>query len=107
MAQLIRFWLELCLLRAAPQDMSASRLVLGVSVCSYALVSVLLATLSYGFHDGVRMALLELSLPVMYVAGVLYLLSRGGTHQAAPGGDDRQRHPAGTAATADDHADGG
>lgn len=76
MAQLIRFWFELCLLRAAPQDMSASPLVLGMSVCSYALVSVLLATLSNGFHDGVRMALLELSLLAIYVAGVLYLLSR-------------------------------
>jgi hypothetical protein len=76
MAQLIRFWFELCLLKAAPQDMSASRPVLGVSAGCYALVSVLVATLSSGFHDGVRMALLELLLLAIFIAGLLYLFNR-------------------------------
>ena len=76
MAQLIRFWLGLCLLKAAPQDMPASRPVLVVSVACYALMSMLLATLSSGFHDGVRVALLELSLLALFTASLLYLFSR-------------------------------
>jgi len=76
MAQLVRFWFELCLLRAAPQDISASRTVLGVSVCCYALVSVLVTTLSSGFHDGVRVALLELLLLAIFAGGLLYLFGR-------------------------------
>lgn len=76
MAQLIRFWFDLCLLRAAPQDMPASGPVLGVSVCCYALVSVLLATLDSGFPDGVQVALLDLLLLVLFAAGLLTLLKR-------------------------------
>ena len=76
MVQLIRFWFRLCLLRAAPQDIPASRPVLVVSLGCYALVSMLLASLSSGLHDGIRVALLELALLVMFTAGLLYLFNR-------------------------------
>ncbi|MGB5540967.1 MAG: hypothetical protein WBO37_12815 [Gammaproteobacteria bacterium] len=76
MVQLIRFWFGLCLLRAAPQDIPASRPVLVVSVGCYALVSMLLAGLSSGLHVGIRVALLELALLVMFTAGLLYLFNR-------------------------------
>ncbi|MGB5474152.1 MAG: hypothetical protein WBQ78_11800 [Gammaproteobacteria bacterium] len=76
MEQLIRFWFGLCLLRAAPQDIPAPRPVLVVSLGCYALVSMLLASLSSGLHDGIRVALLELALLVMFTAGLLYLFNR-------------------------------
>jgi hypothetical protein len=76
MTQLLRFWLGLCLLEAAPQDMPASRAVLVVSVGGYTLVSVLLATLTSGLQDGVQMALLELALLTLFTAGLLYLVNR-------------------------------
>ncbi|HUT40290.1 MAG TPA: hypothetical protein VM011_03035, partial [Gammaproteobacteria bacterium] len=62
--------------RAAPQDIPASRPVLVVSVGCYALVSMLTASLSSGLHDGIRVALLELALLVMFTAGLLYLFKR-------------------------------
>lgn len=76
MTQLLHFWLRLCLLEAAPQDMPASRAVLVVSVGGYALASVLLTTLASGFHEGVQMALLELVLLTLFTAGLLYLVRR-------------------------------
>jgi hypothetical protein len=76
MAQLLRFWLGLCLLRVAPQDLPASRWLLGFSIICYATVSVLAMTLSYGFADGVRVALLELGLLAVFVSMLLYLLNK-------------------------------
>lgn len=72
--QLLRFWLGLCLLQVAPQDMPASRPVLVVSLCGYALVSVLLAGLTSGMPDGAAMALLELVLLALFTAGLLFLI---------------------------------
>lgn len=74
MKQLLRFWLGLCLLRAAPQDLPASRPVLVVSLCCYVLVSVLLAGLTSGMPDGAGMTLLELGLLVLFNSGLLYLI---------------------------------
>jgi hypothetical protein len=74
--QLFRFWLGLCLLQVAPQDMPASRAVLVISLCCYALVSVLLAGLTSGLPAGVAMALLELLLLALFTAGLLYLLGK-------------------------------
>ncbi len=76
MAQLLRFWLGLCLLRVAPQDLPASHWLLGFSVMCYATVSVLVMVLSYGFADGVRVALLELGLLAVFVGVLLYLLNK-------------------------------
>jgi len=76
MAQLLRFWLKLCLLRAAPQDLPAPNWLLGFSVLCYAVISVLAMTLSYGFSVGVRVALLEAGLLVVFVAALLYLLNK-------------------------------
>lgn len=76
MMPLLRCWLEICLLRAAPQDLPASNWLLGVSAAAYALISVLVMTLSYGFADGVRVALLELGLLAAFVCVLLYLLNK-------------------------------
>ncbi len=78
MVQLLRFWLELCLLRAAPQDIAASNWVLAFSVLCYALVSVLVLTLPYGVVDGVRMASMELGLLAAFIVVLLYLLGKAG-----------------------------
>jgi hypothetical protein len=75
-AQLLRFWLKLCLLRVAPQDLPASSWLLGFSILCYAVVSVLVMALSYGFADGVRVALLELGLLATFVSMLLYLLNK-------------------------------
>ncbi|MEZ5543334.1 MAG: hypothetical protein R3F42_15030 [Pseudomonadota bacterium] len=76
MKQLLRFWFGLCVLAAAPQDLSASRTVLLVSTGSYLLVSMTLAAMTGGFRDGAQAALLELGLLLLFVAGLLYLTGR-------------------------------
>lgn len=45
-------------------------------MCCYASVSVLLTSLTNGYRDGVQVALLELLLMTLFVAGVLYLFRR-------------------------------
>ncbi len=78
MAQLLHFWLKLCLLRAVPQELPASHWLLGFSVTCYAIISTLVMTLSYGFADGVRVALLELGLLASFVVVLLYLTNKPG-----------------------------
>ena len=76
MVQLLRFWLRLCLLQVAPQDLPASNWLLGFSILCYTVVSVLVMALSYGLADGVRMALLELVLLAGFIVLLLYLLDK-------------------------------
>ena len=73
MTLLIRYWLDLCLLRAAPQDGPASAFILGLSLTSYAMISVLVLTSSYGMLVGARLALLDLGLLATFILVLLYL----------------------------------
>ena len=73
MSTLIRYWLDVCLLRAAPQDGPASRFILGIAVSCYMMVSVLVLTGSYGMLAGSQVALLELGLLAVFVAVLLYM----------------------------------
>ena len=73
MIALLRYWLEVCLLRAAPQDGPASGFILGIAITCYAMVSVLVATGSYGMLAGTRLALAELLLLAAFIALLLYL----------------------------------
>lgn len=73
MTLLIRYWLDLCLLRAAPQDGPASSFVLGLALTCYAMISVLVLTASYGMLVGARLAILDLLLLVTFILVLLYL----------------------------------
>ncbi|HSG10158.1 MAG TPA: hypothetical protein VLB10_00185 [Gammaproteobacteria bacterium] len=73
MLQLFRYWLDLCLLRAAPQDGPASAFVLGFSLTCYAMVSVLVLSGSYGMMRGVQLAFIDLLVMVVFVLVMLYL----------------------------------
>ncbi len=64
--------LEICLLRAGPQDLpGASRLLL-LMLCGYFLVDLLLAQLSFGFADAVGVSVLD----VLLLAVFAHLLLR-------------------------------
>jgi len=73
MTLLIRYWLDLCLLRAAPQDGPASTFVLGLALTCYAMISVLVLTASYGMLVGAGLAVLDLLLLVTFILVLLYL----------------------------------
>ena len=76
MSRLFRYWLELCLLRATPQDGPGSVFSLGFAMTCYAMVSILVMTASYGMLAGGGLALLELAMLVTFVAALLYLLNK-------------------------------
>lgn len=73
MLQLIRAWFEICLLRRAPQDLPASSYLLGVSLCCYGLVSVLVSSQSYTFSMALLLTLVDIGLLVIFAWSLLYL----------------------------------
>jgi hypothetical protein len=76
MLQLFTTWLNICLLRTAPQDLPASGFLLGLTLSCYIGVSFLLSLHSYGFLPALLVALLDTGLLVVFVLGLLYLQAR-------------------------------
>ena len=76
MLQLIRVWFDICLLRRAPQELPASNYLLGVSLCCYGLVSVLVSSQSYTFTKAVLLAAVDIGLMLVFVWSLLYLQSK-------------------------------
>jgi len=76
MLQLIRAWFELCLLRRTPQDLPASGYLLGISLCCYGLVSVLVSSQSYTFNRALLLAGVDLGLLVVFVWSLLSLQNK-------------------------------
>ena len=76
MLQLIRAWFEICLLRRAPQDLPASGYLLGISLCCYGLVSVLVSSRSYTFSMALLLTVVDLGLLVIFAWSLLYLQSK-------------------------------
>jgi hypothetical protein len=74
--QLVRLFAAICLLRAAPQDLPASRELLGVTLGLYLLLTWLLAIPAYGQAGAVLVALLDTALLIAFIQVLLYLLSR-------------------------------
>jgi hypothetical protein len=73
MLQLIRAWFDICLLRRAPQELPASSYLLGLSLCCYGLVSVLVSSQSYPFSKALQLATVDLGMLVLFVWSLLYL----------------------------------
>jgi hypothetical protein len=76
MLQLIRAWIDICLWRRGPQDLPVSGILLGVSLCCYVLVSLLVSAGSYGIAAAVQLAALDLGLLVVFVLSILYLQNK-------------------------------
>ena len=73
MLSLFRVWFDICLWRAAPQDLPASGILLSLSLGCYALVAMLVSLGSYGLAGAIQLALLDLGLLAVFVASLLYL----------------------------------
>jgi len=76
MLRLITVWLDICLLRAGPQDLPASRVLLWLAVIAYTLVSFFLSQPGYPSAVAVRIAGVDLALLVVFTAAPLYLLDK-------------------------------
>jgi len=76
MSRLLAIWFEICLLCAGPQDLPASRELLGLALASYALVSFLLSLPGYPLVTAVQMALVDAVLLIMFAITLLYFLGK-------------------------------
>ena len=76
MSRLLTIWLDICLLRAGPQDLPASRVLLGLTLTSYLLVSTLLSLPGYPAFTSLQIAAADLVLLVLFAASMLYLTGR-------------------------------
>ncbi len=76
MLPLVKTWLNLCLLRKGPQDLPVSRFLLGLSLCCYVLVSLLVALPSSGIAEAVPLALVDVGMLTVFVLALLYLQSK-------------------------------
>ena len=76
MSRLLTLWFDICLLRAGPQDLPASRELLGLALASYALVSFLLSLPGYPLVTAVQMALVDAVLLIMFAITLLYFLGK-------------------------------
>ena len=76
MLQLIRVWFDICLLRTGPQDLPSSGFILGLSLCCYTLVSLLVALPSSGGMDAVLLAAVDVGMLVVFVTALFYLQSK-------------------------------
>jgi len=76
MTALIRYWLEVCLLRAAPQDGPSSGFILAFSMTCYLMISVLVLSGSFGMAAGSQVALVEMLLLAVFMFVMLYLAGK-------------------------------
>jgi hypothetical protein len=76
MSRLILIWLDICLLRAGPQELPASRELLGLSMASYTLASFLLSLPGYPLVAAGQLALMDAGLVVVFAATALYLTGK-------------------------------
>ena len=76
MLQLFKSWLNICLLRTAPQDLPASGFLLGLTLSCYIGVSFLVSLQSYGFLPALLVAALDTGLLAVFALGLLYLQNK-------------------------------
>lgn len=72
---MLRIFVDLCLLRAAPQDLPAARTLLGVTLAAYALVSLMLAAAQLSLSRALLYALLD-TLVLALLTHTLLILRR-------------------------------
>lgn len=68
---LLRPFLQLCLLNLAPQDLPASRMLLGLSASAYLLVSAAMGWPAYGLGLSLVQAVVDLGILLIFTWGVL------------------------------------
>lgn len=73
MSRLLTIWLDICLLRAGPQDLPVSRVLLGLTLAGYLAVSTLLSLPGYPAFTSLQIALVDLVLLLAFAGSVLYL----------------------------------
>ena len=76
MSQLITILLNICLLRAGPQDLPASQTLLGLTMSSYVLISLLLSLPGYPAGTAILVAALDLGLLGAFAAALMYFFGK-------------------------------
>jgi len=76
MSRLITLWLDICLLRAGPQDLPHSQTLLGLTLGGYVLVSFLLSAPGYPVGTALLIALVDLALLLIFAISLLSLVGK-------------------------------
>ncbi len=75
MRSLVKIWLDICLLRARPQDLPASTFLLSITVPAYVTVNMILALSHVGIFNAISLAVLDVAVLALFVH--LALQTRG------------------------------
>ena len=75
MSRLLTIWVDICLLRATPQDLPTSRVLLGLVLVIYTGVSFLISSTSAGTSTALQIALLDALVLIGFIAVILYLMN--------------------------------
>jgi hypothetical protein len=76
MLRLITIWFDICLLRAGPQELPVSRVLLWLSLAVYTVVSFFLSQASYPSGIALQMAGMDVALLIVFAVVPLYLLDK-------------------------------
>jgi hypothetical protein len=76
MPRLLRILLDICVLRAGPQDLPYSRSLLGLTLVSYFFVSWLLSVPGYPIANAFLIALADLSLLLLFAVSLLFITGK-------------------------------
>ena len=76
MQRLLRILLDICLLRAGPQDLPHSRSLLGLALAGYVLVSWLLSVPVYPVANAFLIALVDLTLLLLFAVSLLFIAGK-------------------------------
>lgn len=73
MSRLLTIWFDICLLRAGPQDLPVSRVLLGLMLSGYLLVSTLVSLPGYPVATAMQIAVTDLGLLLAFAGSLLFI----------------------------------
>lgn len=71
----MKIWLDICLLRARPQDLPASTFLLSITIPAYLIVNMVIALAHVGIFNAISLAVLDVAVLALFIQ--LALQTRG------------------------------
>ena len=68
---MFKIWIDICLLRAGPQDIPYSPLLLGLALAAYALIDLMVTSLAVAGATAVKMVLLDVAVMAVFLQLIL------------------------------------
>lgn len=81
MFEIIKLFYDIALFKKAPQDVPASKVLLRLVVCVYAIVSFLMLYISTHYFNAVLQVIAEIALVFVFCKGILYWVGKPQRYQ--------------------------